>query len=112
MPICTPSQLKQDMLLETIAQLNLDYEGERVVIKGCGDETIGEAVYGPHHEVGASGEVADGRTLLTVPVYKNANGKAQTPWANKFVKSFAFARWLGWYFGSQQPPNIPTTVST
>jgi hypothetical protein len=69
----TPSQLKQDLLLEAIAQLNLnDYEGERVVIKGCGDESIGEAVYVAltMKLVPVVKSLMYGEPCSTVPVYK------------------------------------------
>jgi hypothetical protein len=42
----TPESAKEKLLLEKIAALDVqDYEGKRVVIKGCGEEPIGEAAY-------------------------------------------------------------------
>ncbi len=39
-------QAKEALLLQEINKINLeDYLGKRVVVKGCGDEPIGEAVY-------------------------------------------------------------------
>ena len=42
----TPEAAKEKFLLEKIAMLDVrDYDGKRVVIKGCGDEPIGNAAY-------------------------------------------------------------------
>ena len=41
-----PGQVKEKWLMEKIASINVhDYADKRVVIKGCGDEPIGEAAY-------------------------------------------------------------------
>lgn len=42
----TVEEAKQQWLLKMVDSINAeDYSGKRVVIKGCGDEPIGEAVY-------------------------------------------------------------------
>lgn len=42
----SPEQARQQWIMQQIAIINpSDYEGKRVVIKGCGDEPVGEAAY-------------------------------------------------------------------
>jgi hypothetical protein len=68
-----PDAAKEKWLLEKIAGLNTnDYAGKRVVIKGCGDEPIGEAAY-----LAATVKLRPvvksimyGEPCSTVPIYK------------------------------------------
>lgn len=69
----TPETARQQWLLNKVAQLDVsEYEGKRVVVKGCGDEPVGEAVY-----LAATvrlrpvvKSIMYGEPCSTVPIYK------------------------------------------
>ena len=69
----TIEQVKQQILIQNIRQINApEFEGKRVVIKGCGDLPIGEAAY---LEVAKllrpyARSIMYGEPCSTVPIFK------------------------------------------
>lgn len=66
-------EVKNTLLLKNIAQLPVnDYEGKRVVIKGCGEIPVGEAAYLQATQLlrPVAKSIMYGEPCSTVPIYK------------------------------------------
>ncbi|MBC7626975.1 DUF2480 family protein [Ferruginibacter sp.] len=69
----TMEEVKNTLLLKNIAQLPVnDYEGKRVVIKGCGEIPVGEAAYLQATQLlrPVAKSIMYGEPCSTVPIYK------------------------------------------
>jgi hypothetical protein len=69
----TVEEVKKTLLLKNIAQLPVDdYEGKRVVIKGCGEIPVGEAAYLQATQLlrPVAKSIMYGEPCSTVPIYK------------------------------------------
>ena len=69
----TVEEVKNTLLLKNIAQLPVDdYEGKRVVIKGCGEIPVGEAAYLQATQLlrPVAKSIMYGEPCSTVPIYK------------------------------------------
>jgi len=69
----TEEQLKTKLLLQNIEKIKLgDFEGKRVVIKGCGEIPIGEAAYlaATKTLLPVVKSIMYGEPCSTVPIYK------------------------------------------
>lgn len=66
-------EVKKTVLLQNIAHLPVnDYEGKRVVIKGCGEIPVGEAAYLQATQIlrPVAKSIMYGEPCSTVPIYK------------------------------------------
>ncbi len=69
----TPKNAQLAFWLETIQNLDLtDYEGARMVVKGCGDESVPHEVYVAfmHKVQNTAKSIMYGEPCSTVPLYK------------------------------------------
>lgn len=69
----TVEEVKNTVLLKNITQLSVDdYEGKRVVIKGCGEIPVGEAAYLQATQLlrPVAKSIMYGEPCSTVPIYK------------------------------------------
>ncbi|MBC7890237.1 MAG: DUF2480 family protein [Ferruginibacter sp.] len=69
----TEAELKKQLLLKNIAQINVDgFTGKRVVIKGCGELPVGEAAYLEATKLlrPVAKSIMYGEPCSTVPIFK------------------------------------------